>query len=73
MPFSAVRNDMRQNQNLLYNSKDGLNETQCQPSDIINRKKTHKVSLIKQNHLNKVASTASPLLPKTPNRVIIMK
>ena len=33
-------------------------------------KKTHRISQIKLNHMNKVASTASPVLAKTPTKMV---
>ena len=68
MPFSNVRNDMRKRQKSTCNVQ-SLEDMDVQQSDIISRNNKHKISLLKLSHMNKVASTASPLLPKTPNRV----
>ena len=72
MAFPEVRQEMRDNQNLLY--KNAQNEN-CgrKASELISFKKPNKFSQVKMNHLNKVAPTASPLLSKTPKRVNIIK
>ena len=73
MPFSDVRNSMRDNQAILHGTKYLNVEVECEQHDIISRKQEEpKISQIKLKHLNKVAPTASPYLPKTPNRVIIL-
>ena len=71
MPFSDVRNNMRENQKALCEAQHFNAEKDCEQIDVISSKNAHKISQIKLNHLNKVASTASPLLSKTPNRVTI--
>ena len=68
MAFPEVRQEMRENQNLLYkNTQDANGDSKgC---ELISFKKPNKFSQVKMNHLNKVAPTASPLLSKTPKRV----
>ena len=68
MPFTEVRNEMRESQKLLYNNVQDRNDDK-KGTEIISFKKPHMISQVKMNHLNRVAPTASPLLAKTPKRV----
>ena len=73
MVFSGVRRQMRDNQTVLYGVPDfnAQEESESNQLDIIRRMPEETQLNIKQmklKHLNKVASTASPVL-KTPKRV----